>query len=103
MGSAGARLREIAGSPLANELRKAISEVGMSLGGYETATYVGNGLTVLGITTTIAGRDNNTALKAGIITATIGWIISGPVATSEIKAAAHKLQEVGDRIMSWNG
>ena len=102
VGSAGARLREIAGSPLANEPLKAISGAGMSLGGYETATYVGNALTVLGITAAIAGRDNGTALKAGIITAAVGWIISGPVAASEIKAAAHKLQEAGDRIMFWN-
>lgn len=101
VGSAGARLRNIANTPLANEPLKAMGEAGVELEGYEMSTYLGNGLTVLGITVAAAVSDNSTALKAGLVTAGVGWIISSPVAASGIKGAANKLQEIGDRLMFW--
>ena len=101
-GSAGSLLRQIAVVPLANEPLQALKEVGDKLGGYETAIHTGTGLTILGAGIAVASKGEGTGLKVGLLTAAVGWIVANPVAASEIKAAASKVQEIGDRMMFWN-
>jgi len=100
-GSAGGKLEGVSVSFPGIEPFKAIGEAGKELRDYRTYSYWGTALMGAGIGMISASKKGDSLITPGIITAIVGWVVASPVAVYNIKNAAAKLQEAGDRMMHW--
>jgi hypothetical protein len=99
-GSAGSKLEGVSVSFPGIEPFKAIGQAGKELRDYRTYSYWGTALMGAGIGMISAGKEGD-LITPGIIAAIVGWVVASPVAVYNIKNAASKLQEAGDRMMFW--
>ena len=100
-GSAGGKLEGVSVSFPGIEPFKAVGEAGKGLRDYRTYSYWGTALMGAGIGMISASKKGDSLITPGIITAIVGWVVASPVAVNNIKNAASKLQEAGDRMMFW--
>jgi len=100
-GSAGSKLEGVSVSFPGIEPFKTVGEAGKELRDYRTYSYWGTALMGAGIGMLSASKKGDSLITPGIITAVVGWVVASPVAVYNIKNAAAKLQEAGDRMMFW--
>jgi hypothetical protein len=100
-GLAGDKLEGVSVSFPGIEPFKTVGEAGKELRDYRTYSYWGNALMGAGIGMLAVSKKGDSLITPGIITAIVGWVVASPVAVYNIKNAAAKLQEAGDRMMFW--
>ena len=101
VGSAGKKLEIFSRSLPSDDQRQAMGEAGERLQSYEKAKYWGCGIGALGIAIAILGKGDDAILNTGVLTMIAGWVVASPVAVNNLKSAAAKIDEVGDRLMYW--
>jgi len=100
-GSAGRKLEVFSRSLPSHDQRQPMDEAGKRLQSYEKAKYWGYGIGALGIAIAVLGKDDDAMVKTGVIATILGWVVASPAAVNNLKSAAAKIDEVGDRLMYW--